>query len=351
MLTIVTAAAFAGGAGPFSPAYEGNCQAPKWSPDGGRLAYEVNYHDLKVVEQYVQAPGADPQKVEPVTVGSSSLTAGFSGGPPQMVVHELAWSPASLGTLLTSASGTDRDYDLYLETGSPIAAAPGADGGAAWSPDGQHIAFSSARTGQGDVYLLSVADLAAAPRQITGDPTSSELYVTWSPDSRSLAFVGHTRTGDNVYLVPDIDYPAPAPITTWSRTQTRPSFSPDGAQLAFYSNHAEAQRFDLYVMSVDGGTPRLQVEGVVMNHDGPQWTPDGQGIVYVKDDDDAYDPVYTVRVGNPASATRIDTGTVGNGDLDVVVGTDGRTYLAVAAQGRADEATKDYKRIYVMVIE
>ena len=351
MLVLMATYGWAGGALPFSPAYEGNCQAPKWSPDGSRLAYEVNYHDLKVVEQYVQAPGSDPVKVEPVAVGSSGLTAGFSGGPPQTVVHELTWSPTSLNTLLTSASGTDRDYDLYLETGSPIAAHPGADGGAAWSPDGRYIAFSSARSGQGDVYLLAVEDLSAEPRQITGDPTSSELYVSWSPDSKSLAFVGHTRTGDNVYLVPDVDYPAPAPITTWSRTQTRPSFSPDGSQLAFYSNHDDAGRFDLYVMALPSGKPRLQIEGVVMNHDGPQWSPDGQSIVYVKDDDDAYDPVYTVVVGNPASATPIATGTVGNGDLDVVVGTDGRTYLAVAAQGREDEATKDFKRVYVMPLD
>ena len=41
------------GAHVVSPAYAGNCQSPAWAPDGSKLAYEVNYHDKKIVELHV----------------------------------------------------------------------------------------------------------------------------------------------------------------------------------------------------------------------------------------------------------------------------------------------------------
>lgn len=351
LLFLTLSPALAGGAGLFTPAYEANCQVPRWSPDGSQLSYEVNYHDRKIIEQYILKPGQDPKRVRPVAKGTgSSLTQGFSTAGAEMVVHELTWSSPELKTYMYSASGSDRDYDLYLASGAKIASHPGADGGPSWSPDGTRIAFTSARTGQGDVYMLEVSALDQPPRQLTGDPSASELYLAWSPDSRSLAFVGHTRTGDNIYLIEDVDYPAPQPITSWSHTQTRPSFSPDGQQLAFYSNHQDPQRFDLYVMPL-GGAPSLLVEGVVMNPDGPRWIPGSSDLVVVLDDDDRFDPVYRVSAADPASMKELPTNTVGNGDHDVVTGTDGRVYLALAAQGEVGAQKRDYKRIYVMALD
>ncbi|RME24191.1 MAG: hypothetical protein D6798_11775, partial [Deltaproteobacteria bacterium] len=130
--------------------------------------------------------------------------------------------------------------------------------------------------------------------------------------------------------------------------QTRPSFSPDGTRVAYYSNQEQPDRWDLYVIPATGGEARKLAEGVVMNARGPTWTPDGRTIVYVLDDDDAFDPVWRVSVDEPGDARRVPTGTVGNGDLDLTVGTDGATWLAVAAQGRQTDAVRDFKRIYVM---
>lgn len=340
-----------GRAMPWSPDYVGNCQAPRWSPDGSRLAYEVNYHDRKVIEQYVLTPGqGQPRKVLPSSRGASTITQGFTVPGQEAVAHELSWAPSSIGKAVYSASGTNRDYDLYIDGGGAVARASGADGGPAWSPDGRWIAFTSARTGQGDIYLLDTQSIEKPPTRLTANTTSAELYVAWAPDSHRIAYVGHTDEGDSIYLIDSVSHPQPQVLVQWGRTQTRPTFSPDGSHIAFYSNHQDPAVFNLYVLPL-GGTPVLVAEKVVMNANGPVWTPDGGHLLYVKDDDENYDPVWAAPVADPSRATVVATRTVGNGDLDITRGTDGKVYLAVAAQGADVEKKKDFRRIYVMELK
>ncbi len=338
-------------AAPVSPEYNGNCQAPLWARDGSRLSFEVNYHDQKRIELYILTPGqGSPTAVRPVARGASAITAGFSTSSDDMVAHELSWAPADFGRFVYSASGPDRDYDLYLDGSGALFSSPGADGGPSWSPDGRYIAFTSARTGQGDIYVMDVNDIAAAPRRLTFQETSAELFISWAPDSRSIAFVGHDDNGDNIYLLDMEQSSNPTLLTGWGHTQTRPSFSPDGQKVAFYSNHQDSKRFDLYVLSL-GGEPSLLVEGVVMNSRGPTWTPDGNHLVFVLDDDDRFDPVCAISTDSPGQWATIASDTIGNGDLDVTTGTDGRLYLAVAAQGLGNDQQRDFKRIYVMGLD
>jgi len=344
--TLLLSTALAG-ARPISPAYDGNCQLPTWSPDGSRLSYEVNYHDRKVIELYVYEPGqGDPTPVRPVERGSS-MTAGFSTGGGESVTHEVSWAPANIGRFVYSASTASKDYDIFIDQAGPVAAGAGADGGPQWSPDGRWIAFTSARSGQGDLYLVDTHRIEAQPAQLTTDPESAELFASWSPHGFSLIYVGHNDSGDSIYIIEHVENPQPKLLVDWGATQTRPTFSPDGKRVAFYSNHDDNERFDLYVMSL-GSKPYPVARGVVMNARGPTWTPDSSHLVYVKDDDDRYDPVYLASVLSPDSAKRLATGTVGNGDVDVVRGTDGRTWLAIAAQGRDNDKVKDFKRVYVM---
>ena len=334
-----------------SPDYDGNCQNPRWSPDGALLAWEVNYHETKAIELYVATYGSNVplRKVTPVARGASSVTAGFDVNAGQQVVQEISFSPPALKKFVYSASGTTQDYDLYLDGGGALAQASGADGNAAWSPDGKHIVFTSARSGQGDLYLLDVAHLEAPPLKLTGDADSSELAAAWSPDSARLVLVGHSQRGDNLYVIDNIDFPAPRVFTNWEHSQTRPSWSPDGATIAFYSNHTDIHRVDLYIAPING-TPTLVATDVIPNTSGPAWTPDSRHLIYVKHDDERFNPVYAAPIRQPSQAARIPTGTVGNGDLSVVKRADGSVWIAVAAQGRTGDKVRDFRRVYAMAL-
>lgn len=333
-----------------SPDYAGHCQTPIWSADGSILSWEVNYLERKSIELYVapfSGQTGTPRKVLPASRGQSSLTEGFSTTS-ESVSHEIAFAPPSMGAhYVYASSGSAQDYDLYLDTGGSVSPMLGADGNAAWSPLGTQIVFTSARSGQGDLYLLDVRNPAQAPLRLTGDETASELYAAWSPDGKRLAFVGHTANGDNIYLIESLDFPAPRPITTWSHTQTRPSWSPDGKWIAFYSNHVRQDRYDLYVMRL-GGTPVLVDEGVVLNPHGPVWTPDSLRVLYVKDDDGHLNPIYSASVETPTSRSAINTQTVGNMDLALTRRADDSVYIAVSALGLSNDAVRDFRRIYVM---
>lgn len=324
-----------------------NCQAPRWSPDASTLLYEVNDHAKKTVELYAFTPATHGSRrvVIPGASAGSSMTAGFATATNEHVSHEPSFAPS--GRFVYSASGQTGDYDLYLDTGARLAPTPGTDGNPAWSPDGKHIAFTSSRTGQGDLYLLDAAALDAAPVRLTTDATASEVYAAWSPNGTALAFVGHAPKGDNVYLIDDVAFPSPRALTAWAHVQTRPTFSPDGKHIAFYSDHTVADRFDLYVMAT-GGTPTLVAADVVMNARGPTWTPDGTALVYVQHDPDHFDPVREAPWADPTRVVTLATGTVGNGDLDVVKKADGSVWLAVAAQGTPGDVKRDYMKVYVM---
>lgn len=339
------AATLAAPAVPAAPDYDGHCQAPRWSPDGTKLAFEVNDHRRKVVELLVTRPGEGtaPRKISPPAAGVAA--PGFSSAAGESVAHELAWSPVQ-GRFVYSATGAAHDFDLYLDSGGVLAAAAGVDGSPAWGPGGLDIVFSSARTGQGDLYLLDLGHPGTPPLRLTGDATASELYPAWSPDGQMVVYVGHSADGDHLFLVDDIAFPAPRPITSWPGSQTRPRFSPDGRSVAFYSNHEDPRRFDLYVMRL-GGTPMRVATGVLPNDGGPRFTPDGRHLVYVRQDDATFNPIVAAPLADPTAAIELRTGTVGNADLDLVQRADGSTWLAVAAQGGAGDTERDFRRIWI----
>lgn len=71
----------------------------------------------------------------------------------------------------------------------------GKDSSPTWSPDGNKIAFTSARDGKNQVYVLDVHGGEA--RQIT-KMLNGASQASWSPDSRKIAFVSAASADERV---------------------------------------------------------------------------------------------------------------------------------------------------------
>lgn len=69
-----------------------------------------------------------------------------------------------------------------------------------WSPDGRNIAFSSDKSGNYDIWVLSLQDWQL--KQITTDE-SLDVSPAWAPDGKKLAFIS-TRSGKMEMWIKDL---------------------------------------------------------------------------------------------------------------------------------------------------
>jgi TolB protein len=139
-----------------------------------------------------------------------------------------------------------------------------------WSPDGATIIFLSRRSGQRASELFSVPSVGGEAQFI-----GHGEYPTWGPDSR-LAFKGWEETGIGLRL-------SQANLTdiqdlTADDTDTSPTISPNGKQIAFMSKRDG--NWNIYVVNNDGTGLKPLTDDPA--DDGlPTWSPDGNVIAFV----------------------------------------------------------------------
>jgi Tol biopolymer transport system component len=228
----------------------------------------------------------------------------------------LSWSPGG-DRYVVMSNGGGGNYDLYLgaigdnET-KRLTDHTAKDGLAHWSPVNNHLVFVSGRTGHGDIYLMDLTTHWL--RRLTrGD--KAYLYPQWSPDGQKIVMTYGSNDNHDIYLIDDVREPLRTlkPLTTWPYDDLRPVWSPDGTKIAFYTNYNEENDlkvWSLVVIAADGSDPG-EGEGLAMKvvatdiipdvEQGPAWMPDSHRIVYVKNDRQAYNPIYIVDVEKRAS--------------------------------------------------
>ena len=179
--------------------------------------------------------------------------------------------------------------------------------GLTFSPDGQHVAYTTNTSGQFNVWRQPVhpAD-GGSPlmsRQLTTLSDDVARTVAWSPDgTRILTTVDH-HGNENFQLcqVPAEEgwlYPITSNPSARHEVSQRP-FSPDGKKLAYASNERSPADFDVVVTDLETDETKTLVEG-----DGifapANWSPDGSKLLVMKlgsnTDQDIY--VYDVASGD-----------------------------------------------------
>jgi dipeptidyl aminopeptidase/acylaminoacyl peptidase len=205
----------------------------------------------------------------------------------------------------------------------------GHDSSPVWSPDGKTIAFLSSRSGDSQVYLLSMDGGEAKP--LTHVSTGADI-VKWSPDGKTIGFTSsvypdckddacnsardaekeknkvkahvaehllyrhwtHWNEGkrSHLFVIPADGSATPRDLTTGANYDVPPderggpgdlNFSPDSKEICFTAVtdpvEAISTNGDLFVVPVAGG----ELKRITTNpgfDGGPAYSPDGKYIAY-----------------------------------------------------------------------
>ena len=251
--------------------------APRWSPDGTRIAYLCGW-DRQSGNTYL--PTRDIVDFGPIGFtrngGGEVCAVNADGGAPRV---------------LTNTDGH--------------ANAP------SWSPDGSTIAYAvgvgpivvsnngSAPEPEPGIHLVA-ADGRSAPRQLTRG--SGDDMPAWSPDGSRIAY---SLTTGGIGIV-DVATGGPAGGTRASAgaRQLGPAWSPDGTRIA-YTQYADDTR-ETWVIQADGSqsqrvfsTGRLEPNvGVAYT---PTWTADSKSIL-VLDVHDAQSQIESIPIAASTNA-------------------------------------------------
>jgi Tol biopolymer transport system component len=154
-----------------------------------------------------------------------------------------------------------------------ITSDPAWDSDPVWSADGLHIAFMR------DIYIYTMDADGTGARLVYGPLDYATGRPTWSPDGTQLAFSDSYY--DDIYTIGIDGQGRTRVITHYNpHTSNDPAWSPDGTKIAFahYDSSAPISSEDIHVVNVDGAgevnlTP-TPTEYEMM----PNWSPDGRFI-------------------------------------------------------------------------
>ena len=170
--------------------------------------------------------------MKPAVLAALCATSLFAAGP-QPYFSEPSISPGRLGDRAGLGRGyLDGPVARRAQPGCLISN-PATEFAPHYSPDGKYLAFSSMRTGNGDVYLLTFA--SGELKRLTFDD-SGELVEGWSPDSRWVYFSSTARDISGMNDIYRVSREGGTPMQVSADRYTTEYFAapaPDGRTLAF----------------------------------------------------------------------------------------------------------------------
>jgi Tol biopolymer transport system component len=148
--------------------------------------------------------------------------------------------------------------------------------GPSLSPDGRFVAYSARSGGDWDVFLLRVG--GERPISLTGESGFDDLQPAFSPDGEQIAFRS-ARSGGGLFLMGATGESVRRLVDFgWN-----PSWSPDGREIVFatlpvfHSPLDRPARSELWTVEVASGRTRRISPGDAVQ---PSWSPGGHRIAY-----------------------------------------------------------------------
>ena len=141
--------------------------------------------------------------------------------------------------------------------------------------DVTHIAFTSMRIGDNDIYMM---EINGKNLQNLTNHLANDFSPAFSPDGQWMAYVSNRDGKSGIYLMNLVTKESHR-LTTLQSANREPEWSPDGEFIVFVSNRANrANQYDVYKINVNSmELQQLTNEGDNYN---PTWSLDGQSIAF-----------------------------------------------------------------------
>lgn len=361
----------------------GHCERPRWSRDGKHLAYrrwQDQTMELDVLwelkrEERVLPEGAEPPSIEGAPAAGGDVWDELSapaaeGAAPAQACRHLTWGPALQPDAFVFTCNAERGYRLYAQGGQTLPV----------DADAAEPAFNPARDEIAYVSPEGIARLACRrlgrscgwargrPESLVSGAGAEWVHPVWANEGR-LVVERHegTRSGDLWLVDPALPSEKRALRLTDTEGKDRAAaVAPDGTRVAWFVRGQKAKRrgsqargHEIRVMRLEPGAPSVVVAtDALLSEDGPAWTPDGKGIIYVRDQTGASDPLMHVRVPGETDSerkrlrpTKLRAPTLANRDPRVAATPKGWR-VAVSAMGReGDDLKRSWRKIYVLELD